>query len=109
MTVWTDRFDARGGVPCMSGQAANSGPKISADDRFAIEQVLSSYGVHHDERDFESLEQCFTADASYTMQVAGSDSVIARVGRTEIVDQIRLFKSRQNDQRRHVITNFLVE
>jgi hypothetical protein len=38
---------------------------INADDRFAIEQLLSSYGVYHDARDFVRLETCFTDDATY--------------------------------------------
>ena len=82
---------------------------ITADDRFAIQQLLSSYGVHHDNRDFEALGGCFADDANYTMVIAGSDVKIEQAGASRIVGQIREFKSQQNDQRRHVITNFLFE
>lgn len=82
---------------------------ITADDRFAIEQLLSSYGVHHDNRDFEALARCFVDDATYTMVVAGTDVRIEQAGASRIVGQIREFKSRQHDQRRHVITNFLFQ
>ena len=82
---------------------------ISADDRFAIEQLLSSYGVFHDARDFVRLEACFTEDATYAMQIAGAAEPIRQQGSAAIVGQIREFKSRQHDQRRHVITNFLFD
>lgn len=82
---------------------------LTADDRHAIQQLLSSYGFHHDARDFDSLAECFAEDATYTMVVAGSEPIGPRLGRDAIVDQIRIFKSRQTDQRRHVITNFLFD
>ncbi len=82
---------------------------LTADDRHAIQQLLSSYGFHHDARDFDSLAECFAEDATYTMVVAGAQPIGPKFGRDAIVDQIRLLKSRQTDQRRHVITNFLFD
>jgi 3-phenylpropionate/cinnamic acid dioxygenase small subunit len=93
----------------MSASTEASGVALTADDRHAIQQLLSSYGFHHDARDFASLAECFTEDASYTMVVAGADPIGPRLGRDAIVDQIRIFKSRQTDQRRHVITNFMFD
>lgn len=87
----------------------NSGTEavLAPEDRFAIEQLLSSYGVHHDEREFEALGCCFTADASYAMFIPDSGPPIEKSGRAAIVEQIRRLKSGQRDQRRHVITNFV--
>lgn len=82
---------------------------LTADDLHAIEQLLSSYGFHHDARDFDALGHCFTSDASYTMVIADGETIGPRQGSAEIVEQIRVFKSRQTDQRRHVITNFLFD
>jgi len=82
---------------------------LTADDRHAIQQLLCSYGFHHDARDFASLTRCFTEDASYTVVVAGADPIGPLLGREAIVDQIRIFKSRQTDQRRHVMTNFMFD
>jgi 3-phenylpropionate/cinnamic acid dioxygenase small subunit len=93
----------------MTPGEATTAITLTADDRHAIEQLLSSYGFHHDARDFDALERCFTPDASYTMVIAGQEPIGPRRGRAEIVGQIRVFKSRQADQRRHVITNFLFD
>jgi 3-phenylpropionate/cinnamic acid dioxygenase small subunit len=82
---------------------------FTAGDRQAIEQLLSSYGFHHDARDFDALGDCFTQDATYTLVVVAGETIGPRQGSAEIVEQIRLFKSRQTDQRRHVITNFLFD
>jgi 3-phenylpropionate/cinnamic acid dioxygenase small subunit len=70
--------------------------------------VLCAYGMHHDARDFKSLADCFTDDVAYRMQITGTNTNIERRGSAEVVDQIRMFKDRQTDQRRHVITNFLI-
>ena len=93
----------------MSADDDTTAAVLTADDRQAIQQLLSSYGSHHDARDFDSLAQCFTENAAYTMVVAGAEPIGPRLGRDAIIDQIRIFKSRQTDQRRHVITNFLFD
>ena len=93
----------------MTSDEARIAGVLTADDRHAIEQLLSSYGFHHDARDFEALDRCFTTDASYTMVTAGGEIIGPRQGSAEIVEQIRVFKSRQTGQRRHVITNFLFD
>lgn len=82
---------------------------LTADDRQAIQQLLSSYGFHHDAREFDSLAECFEENASYTMIIAGGEPIGPRLGRDKIVEQIRSFKRSQTDQRRHVITNFLFD
>jgi 3-phenylpropionate/cinnamic acid dioxygenase small subunit len=82
--------------------------EVSASDRFEIQEVLSSYGVHHDARDFDALAECFTEDAIYTMKILNGDTIGPRMGRNEIVGQIQRFKESQHDQRRHLISNFLM-
>jgi 3-phenylpropionate/cinnamic acid dioxygenase small subunit len=78
----------------------------SPDDRFAIQELLSSYGMLHDSRDFAGLLECFSEDAVYTMHVRDGSTHGPREGRSAIVQQIQEFKSRQADQRRHLISNF---
>lgn len=92
----------------MAISQAQAKTEISASDRFEIQEVLSSYGVHHDARDFVALTDCFTVDATYTMKILNGDTIGPRSGRNEIVGQIQRFKESQHDQRRHLITNFLM-
>ena len=86
---------------------STSGAVLAPEDRGAIEQLLSSYGMHHDRREFEALGRCFTDDATYAMVIPDAAQPIEKSGRAAIVDQIRFLKSDQTDQRRHVITNFV--
>ncbi|MFG2730389.1 aromatic-ring-hydroxylating dioxygenase subunit beta [Streptomyces canus] len=76
-------------------------------DRNLIQDLLSRYGWLHDERRFDELGSCFTDDARYTMHIGQDQTIGPRIGRLDIVEQIRQFKEAQNDQRRHVISNFM--
>ena len=80
---------------------------LAPEDRYEIEQLLSTYCVHHDQREFEALGRCFTEDATYMMVIPDAGRPIEKSGRSAIVDQIRFLKSDQVDQRRHVLTNFV--
>ncbi|HWI22482.1 MAG TPA: nuclear transport factor 2 family protein [Baekduia sp.] len=73
--------------------------------RYLIEELLGRYAWAHDERDFDALAELFTEDARYEMRVKGGESH-EQVGPVAIVGQIREFKERYTEQRRHVITNF---
>ncbi|MFJ3802884.1 nuclear transport factor 2 family protein [Streptomyces sp. NPDC090088] len=77
------------------------------NDRHEIQDLLSRYGWLHDERLFDELGSVLTKDARYTMHIGQERTVGPRVGRDEIVGQIRQFKESQSDQRRHVISNFM--
>jgi 3-phenylpropionate/cinnamic acid dioxygenase small subunit len=81
---------------------------FSAADHTAVVQLVCDYGYYHDERDFDHLATLFAENAHYTMRIVGGDTIGPKVGRNAIVDQIAEFKSRQTDQRRHVITNIAV-
>ncbi|HWH26783.1 MAG TPA: nuclear transport factor 2 family protein [Pseudolysinimonas sp.] len=83
-------------------------PALSADDRIAIHELTTAYGVHHDQLDFESLHACFTADASYLMKVADGTVHGPRLGADAIISQIKTFKASQTDRRRHHISNIQV-
>lgn len=73
--------------------------------RHMIEELLGRYAWAHDERDFDSLADLFTEDATYEFCVHGGES-LRRQGRSVIVNQIKEFKARNLEQRRHLITNF---
>lgn len=73
--------------------------------RHHIEELLGRYGWAHDERDFDALGALFIEDARYELRVKGGEHHRQR-GRAAIVEQIRAFKTRYTEPRRHVITNF---
>lgn len=81
---------------------------LSAADRIEIHELTTAYGVHHDLRNFDSLRQCFTPNATYIMRVACGPTFGPHTGADAIVDQIRTFKDSQTDKRRHHISNIQV-
>ncbi len=81
---------------------------LTAADRIEIHELVTSYGVHHDARDFARLRECFTEDARYVMRIADGTVHGPRLGADAIVDQIVAFKEAQNDKRRHHISNVQV-
>lgn len=75
-------------------------------DRAKIADLWGTYGIANDVRDLDLLESCFTEDASFTIAVAGADPVGPLMPRKEVLAFFRDALSAQNDQRRHVLTNF---
>lgn len=86
----------------------NTEPSLTAADRIEIHELVTSYGVHHDARDFARLRDCFTEDAQYVMRIADGTVHGPRHGVDAIVDQIKVFKDSQTDKRRHHISNIQV-
>ena len=75
----------------------------------AIQQLLATYTWSHDSRDFEALAKCFTEDAEYTMRIADGAVSGPTIGGPAIAGLVRTFKETQTDQRRHLITNAVVD
>jgi hypothetical protein len=44
-------------------------------DRARIADLWGGYGAGNDLRDFDLLESCFTEDVSFTVHIAGGDTV----------------------------------
>lgn len=78
-------------------------------DSAAIQQLLAEYTWNHDARDFAALATCFTDDAEYTMQIADKAPGEPTIGGEAIAALVEKFKSAQTDQRRHVISNIVVD
>ena len=86
-------------------------PRTGADldVRGHLADRLSRYCWGFDERRLDVLEDCFTDDAIWVGEVMGETRVGPHVGRTAVLSWLAGFWPHQRDQRRHVITNLIVE
>jgi hypothetical protein len=75
-------------------------------DRAKITDLWGDYGAGNDLRDFDLLESCFTEDASFTVHIAGGDTVGPLQPRKDVMEFFRAALGSQTDRRRHVLTNF---
>lgn len=75
-------------------------------DRAKITDLWGDYGAGNDRRDFSLLESCFTEDASFTVHIAGGDTVGPLAPRKDVMEFFRAALGSQTDRRRHVLTNF---
>ena len=81
----------------------------SAEDRFAISELLNRMAFLYDENHLADLAACFAPDAVMSMQIAGGDIVGPFEGRDSIMDLYRGAKASQTDLRRHDITNIMFD
>ena len=81
----------------------------SAEDRFAISELLNRMAYFYDENHLDDLADCFAPDAVMSMQIAGGDMVGPFEGRDSIMELYRGAKSSQTDVRRHDITNIMFD
>jgi ketosteroid isomerase-like protein len=75
----------------------------------ALTEAVSRYCWAFDERRRDLLADCFTEDAVWEGTVAASQTVGPLRGRDRILEWLAEFWPHQRDQRRHILTNFLVE
>jgi 3-phenylpropionate/cinnamic acid dioxygenase small subunit len=78
-------------------------------DRQAIADLFSDYAWALDAADWDLLRQVFHEDASFTIDIAGADTVGPIAPGAEVVDFVSSTSEGQNDQRRHVVTNLRYE
>ena len=81
----------------------------SAEDRFAIAELLNRMAYYYDEDQLDDLAACYASDAIMSMQIAGGDMVGPFEGRDNIMELYRGAKSTQTDVRRHDITNIMFD
>jgi 3-phenylpropionate/cinnamic acid dioxygenase small subunit len=81
----------------------------SAEDRFAISELLNRMAYYYDEGQLDALAGCFCSDAVMSMQIAGGDMVGPFEGRDNIMELYQGAKSTQTDVRRHDITNIMFD
>lgn len=88
------------------GPADWSAPALTA--RLQIEATLVRFAIAHDEARIDVVRSCFTADAIYEVLQAGRR--LARfAGTYELEQGLGQVLRMQGDQRRHLISNVLVD
>jgi 3-phenylpropionate/cinnamic acid dioxygenase small subunit len=77
--------------------------------RESIADLVARYAWAYDTRDWDALIACFTPDALLTLRVAGGELAGPFRGHTEIMRLMRDSAAAQDDRRRHVCTNLVVD
>ena len=75
----------------------------------AINTLFARYAAANDWPNQELLESTFTEDASFTLHIAGADSLGPFEGRDAIVGFFMPILNGQTDTRKHVISNYNVD
>lgn len=82
-------------------------------DRQAIENTLASWALGYDEGDVPRMANCFTQDATMVMDIglpgADQERMGPYVGHAEVMGLFTSHQGEQQDQRRHVTTNVVVD
>ena len=82
---------------------------LTLEDKLAIHELLSRSAYAYDEKQLDMLEACFTADAVFSIRIAGGDLVGPFKGREDIMSLYRSSLETQTDVRRHVVSNIFFE
>jgi SnoaL-like domain len=90
-----------------SGSGLPAGEEALA--RLLVAERIARYGWAYDERNREALGDCFTADGVWEGSLMGEETVGPHTGRTAIADFLASFWPQQDDQRRHVFTDVVVD
>lgn len=74
-------------------------------DYTAVAELFARYASAMDDKDFDTLHDVFTEEATFTVDITGGPTVGPYESRDSIVEFISTTTKEQQDQRRHVITN----
>jgi hypothetical protein len=77
--------------------------------RLQIAEAFSRFGTAHDEARTDIIGSCFTQDAIFEVAEGSGQPFVHYEGRQTITGRLTAIIAEQGDQRRHCITNVLVE
>ena len=80
-----------------------------APDREAVVERVHRYGWAYDERRTDLLAECFTGEGVWEGNVMGTAPIGPFRGRDAVAGWLAGFWPQQHDQRRHVLTNTVVQ
>ncbi|WP_292021688.1 nuclear transport factor 2 family protein [Maritimibacter sp. UBA3975] len=78
-------------------------------DVMNIQQAFSRWGVYYDEGSSDLIPSLFTVDATTVTYLGTDESIADNEGHEAIATYIDSSLEGQLDQRRHVLTNFLID
>lgn len=73
-----------------------------------IENTFHRWALAYDEKDLETMADCFTEDAVMTLRIGEGDLVGPFDGRDAIMGLMSSSLESQTDQRRHITTNIII-
>ena len=82
---------------------------LTLEQKLAVHELLGRAAFAFDERDLAMLEDCFAADARFSMRIAGGDLVGPFEGREAIMGLMKGAMDAQTEVRRHVISNIFFD
>jgi hypothetical protein len=88
------------------------GPRHEANevlDRLLVTERIYRYAWGYDERDADLLGACFTDEAVWEGSIMGIEAVGPFEGRAAVVGFLTGFWDVQQDQRRHIFTNVVID
>lgn len=90
----------------------SNGPKVDAEsaiNRLLIHEAFARWGIAHDEAQLEVIRSLFTEDAELVVLLGSKEPIDSAKGSNAIVDTVANSLRQQQDQRRHVITNVVID
>jgi hypothetical protein len=84
-------------------------PEELLAERPLLAELMYRYGWSFDERQADLLLSCFAQDARWEARIMGATIIGPFEGREAIMDFMTGFWPAQTDQRRHMVTNVLIE
>jgi len=83
--------------------------KLSAEDLVAIHELFSRWGIGYDEGRLAVIGSLFTQDAEFVVLKGSAIPLSTHSGTDDILATLRSTMAEQGDQRRHLITNVVIE
>ncbi|MFS8197263.1 nuclear transport factor 2 family protein [Streptomyces sp. CWNU-52B] len=105
LQAWAHR---QGKVDMRPLEQADFGPEALAS-RAQIADAFYRFGIAHDEARIDVVVSCFTEDTVFEVAQGQAEPFTRFHGRTELFDRLTRIVAEQGDQRRHVISNVVVD
>ena len=89
-----------------------NGVKLAADDtrnRLLIQEAFARWGIAYDEGQLDVVRSLFTKDAVFEVTLGSAEPIARAVGPDDIVKNVGNSMQQQSDQRRHAISNVVID
>lgn len=93
-------------------QLQKNGVKLQNDnalDRLLIQEAFARWGIAHDEAQLEVVHSLFTKDGELQVMLGSKELIASAKGADEIVRTVENSLKQQQDQRRHAMTNIVID